>query len=958
MAINQWMTSGDTDETHPLSNTASDDIDAALRLHLNRQAEYLKIWLAEQEKNIEEQHNSMERMLADMIDEVTKAEVFAHRRNDTKAGEIISNDSVVELPGYVTWSDSVIRSELRPANTDHLRLQSGSNSRPVSALKTVVQPEADDILEVLVLQDDRPLSRPVSSDLARLGRNAPGSPSSPVRNPGQYTRSAGLASLAVVKSTLHCHASQTNQKLEQWALRREKAGKEVNARVQSSCKALRKVLRQKEDELNHVAVGSGETGGTPDVPQPNSSGWIPPKEDGSLARRCFLLFDQAENYFVGKLISAFMVTAIVLSTVSFVLESMPTFQTHPDLCAQLKAEGKPLTVKACEPVADITFYYIEVVCIVIFTYEYLIRVFTSFTEPEFGSCECVRVLVYAKMPLNIIDVAAVAPFYLGLCLDSEAISGIRVLRLARVLRLFKLAKHHPGIQLCIEALISSGLPLAILAFFNLIFGIIFAALIYMIEGQTFSVDSRFTNATVTAMGQVLPAPHPTGVFVRQNAHSDSTSITPFRSIPVSLWWVFTTTTTVGYGDLAPTTPLGQVVGVCCFYTGVIFLALPIGVLSSNFETAYASYMEKKLHAPQGTLQVVEETIARVSKFRRTSLFVRLSDTSFEKSVAQRIFRILSDPNTSIAAKAMSYMITLVILITTATMIMESMPEFNKTPAECTPDNLTIQSCKPKPLEEFFYIEYACIVVFTVDYVLRVATCSSMTAEDLGVVYKPHESVSPQRATFRYCMQWLNLVDLFAVVPFWLERAGLNLGSSAVLRVVRLVRVFRLLKSPKMRTCVDMVIDIVRDALPGIVSVFSLTCLVCILFSSCIYFAEGGEYSVDHFQDEYPYGVYIRPTKDGHGVEVSPFKSISSAFWWFFATATTVGFGDDYPTTLWGRLTAICAFYSGIVLVAIKLTIVGGCFQSRYPEWASQQLGIQPNPKKRSWLAPGGTGDGL
>lgn len=117
----------------------------------------------------------------------------------------------------------------------------------------------------------------------------------------------------------------------------------------------------------------------------------------------------------------------------------------------------------------------------------------------------------------------------------------------------------------------------------------------------------------------------------------------------------------------------------------------------------------------------------------------------------------------------------------------------------------------------------------------------------------------------------------------------------------------------------------------------MTTLMCVFFASCIYYAEGLDYSMDHFQDEYPDGAYIRPTTDGYGIEVTPFRSILYAFWWFFTTATTVGYGDDYPTTTVGRLVGIITFYTGIVLVALPITIVGGSFTKFYPLWVEEWL---------------------
>eukprot|EP00913_Durusdinium_trenchii_P020436 g19198.t1 len=309
--------------------------------------------------------------------------------------------------------------------------------------------------------------------------------------------------------------------------------------------------------------------------------------------------------------------------------------------------------------------------------------------------------------------------------------------------------------------------------------------------------------------------------------------------------------------------------------------------------------------------------ARFRRVRSEALHVRQPGSSwfFRCIFRRKIFKVLNDPSSSCAARWASYLLTSVILLTAVTMICESMPEFRFVPDACQ-EILTVENCRPRPADAFYYIEFVSIIIFTIDYILRVCTANSMSPAELGVQYVGEEGV-----------------------PFYLEMAGLQLGSSAVIRVLRLIRIFRLLKSPKMRNCVDMIVDIVKDALPGILSVFSLTFLVCVLLASCIYFAEGTTYSVEHFQEMYPYGVYIRPTKLGYEMEVTPFRSIFHSFWWFFTTATTVGYGDDFPTTAMGHVIAVFTFYAGVVLVAIMLTIVGGAFQNHYPRfkrWMEQE----------------------
>lgn len=116
------------------------------------------------------------------------------------------------------------------------------------------------------------------------------------------------------------------------------------------------------------------------------------------------------------------------------------------------------------------------------------------------------------------------------------------------------------------------------------------------------------------------------------------------------------------------------------------------------------------------------------------------------------------------------------------------------------------------------------------------------------------------------------------------------------------------------------------------TLFFVTALMCVLFASCLVFAESSVYSVTDFTDIYPTGVYVRPSVDGYDAMVSPFTSIPYAFWWFFVTVTTVGYGDDVATTTAGRFVSMVTFYLGIILLALPLTIVGQSFNKFYPSW--------------------------
>lgn len=658
-------------------------------------------------------------------------------------------------------------------------------------------------------------------------------------------------------------------------------------------------------------------------PETRSTGlpWFPEPERGNLRQRVFLTLEDDKLSRVGKFISWVLVTGIAVSTVAFALESMPSFREVPPECLAMLREGRPLTAEACEPQPFSAFFSVEAVCIVLFTIDYVLRIATVHAFQTGLQAALLSTLRYALQPINVIDLFAICPFYLDLFL--HGFNSIRAFRLLRILRIFKVAKRNKGIQLFSKVMIMSGRPLMILCFFNLIMAVLFASAMYFAEGTRYSVSPKFTDPQD---GQPL---YSTGVIVRKDATLTHDEISPFRSIPYALWWVFVTTTTVGYGDMSPTTPLGKVIGVACFYTGIVFLALPIGVLCTNFEMIYSRELEAR-GVIEDRSNSRKEAAKRLAKLRASAQPV----TTGCSRIRRVVFITLEDPMANRLANILSGFIMITIIFSCIIFVMETTPDFRHTLSCCTPGNLTVEDCMPVPDDIFYKMEVVCIIIFSFEYALRVLTVHSVLPHECGLP-QPLDGVpyTPLKITGLYVTQGLNMVDAFAIAPFYIELASGSAGGSiGVLRVLRLIRIFRVLRMPKMKACTDMFVEIIYEVMPALLILFSMTSLTCVLFSALIVFAEGASFSVDHFQDAYPHGLYIRPTKEGYDVEPSPFVSIPHSFWWFFTTATTVGYGDDYPTSTPGRFVAILAFYTGIILFALPITIIGGAFNRIYPEF--------------------------
>lgn len=670
----------------------------------------------------------------------------------------------------------------------------------------------------------------------------------------------------------------------------------------------------KSDDEEHRSASHERYGREPtglkDVP------WFPPKSRGGIRKRIFIILEEERSSVAGKINAWLSILFIAVSTVAFIMESLPRYKSTPAECKRLHDAGLPLSIKACLPESDIVFFHIDQICVILFTIDYVLRMALVHADVKDGSSPLYRTFRYAQEPLNIVDLVAILPFYIDVCFPDAPLGFVRVLRLARVLRPFKMAKHNKGLMMFAEVLKLSGQPLVVLLAFNVLMIIFFGSMVFFAEGGTFSVDEES---------------YPQGVWMRLDAQNTGKEVSPFKSIPYSLWFVCVTMTTVGYGDYSPTTGMGKTISIVIFYTGILFIAFPLGVLSSNFNLVYSKFYPPTNTVSPRDMRAMVLTRSMTQLDDLTKLWFP-SGRGEGNSFRRRVFMLLHEPTSCRSSVFLSMFMIVAIFISVAAFIVETMPELGTVSDKCAA-NATVENCRPKPPEYLVYVEAGCVFAFTADYVMRVALVHMAFPEDIGIDDVP--DMSAGRIFLRYLKQPLNLIDFLAVAPWYIELVAADATKNLeVLRIVRLARLLRLLRTPKIRLCADLFTNVIIDAGPAFITLLFTTVLMCILFASCMVFAESSQFSVTEFREQYPYGCYIRPTADGYGIEVSPFTSIPFASWWYFVTSTTVGYGDECPTTTGGRLIAVSSFYLGIVLLALPLTIVGQSFQKFYPKWVN------------------------
>jgi voltage-gated potassium channel len=171
----------------------------------------------------------------------------------------------------------------------------------------------------------------------------------------------------------------------------------------------------------------------------------------------------------------------------------------------------------------------------LFTVEYLMRLWVS-----------ERPLTYARSFYGIIDLCAILPSYLAIVFPAgRFLLALRVLRTLRVFRILKLAHYVEEASVLSQALSASRHKIIVFITTVLTVVVVAGSLMYMIEGA----EAGFT------------------------------------SIPVAIYWAIVTMTTVGYGDLAPQTPIGQMTASLLMIVGYGVLAVPTGIVTLEIQRA-------------------------------------------------------------------------------------------------------------------------------------------------------------------------------------------------------------------------------------------------------------------------------------------------------------------------------------------------------------------------------------
>jgi len=181
------------------------------------------------------------------------------------------------------------------------------------------------------------------------------------------------------------------------------------------------------------------------------------------------------------------------------------------------------------------FYVAEWIITGIFSIEYILRII-AINKPK----------KYIFSFYGIVDLLSTLPSYIGFIFGgANLLFAIRALRLLRVFRILKITRYIGESQKLVNALKNSKAKILVFLFAVIIICVIAGTLMHLVEGSTGGFDN----------------------------------------IPLSIYWCIVTLTTVGFGDIAPVTPLGRFIAALIMIMGYGIIAVPTGIVSAEYSKA-------------------------------------------------------------------------------------------------------------------------------------------------------------------------------------------------------------------------------------------------------------------------------------------------------------------------------------------------------------------------------------
>ena len=188
---------------------------------------------------------------------------------------------------------------------------------------------------------------------------------------------------------------------------------------------------------------------------------------------------------------------------------------------------------------------------------------------------------------------------------------------------------------------------------------------------------------------------------------------------------------------------------------------------------------------------------------------------------------------------------------------------------------------------FQVFEIITVVVFTAEYILRIWTADLLYPES-------------KHSRMKYIFSIIAIIDLLAILPFYVPFISADLRFLRMMRLFRLFRLLRVFKLGRYFEALQIIVKVIKTSGPQLIMSVAI-CFFVMLFSAIIM------YTVEN------------------PVQPEQFPNVISSLWWAICTLTTVGYGDVYPITHIGRFFASVISLVGIGIIAIPTGIIAAGF---------------------------------
>ena len=207
---------------------------------------------------------------------------------------------------------------------------------------------------------------------------------------------------------------------------------------------------------------------------------------------------------------------------------------------------------------------------------------------------------------------------------------------------------------------------------------------------------------------------------------------------------------------------------------------------------------------------------------------------------------------------------------------------------------TVPALREEHARLFWHFEVFSVLVFTAEYFLRLWSC----------IDREHaKSRHPVLGRLRWMLSPLGLIDLLAILPFWIFLLfPTEPGALLLLRVFRGVRLLRIFKLTRYSPALAVMRSVVRRESGTLVVAGAMLTVILVMSS---------------------WGIYVLEREQQPEV----FGTMPEAMWWSIITLTTVGYGDVVPMTVWGKILASFISLVGIGMVAMPAGILASGFSA-------------------------------